>query len=269
MEINYTKVDEFLCKSENARRKIALLLDYDGTLSPIAPRPELATLPEDTRQVLERLSRRRDDLFVAIISGRAVSNVREMAGIEGITYGGNHGLEIQHADGTAYIHPLPGKDKENLAKAKKELQEQACHDGSWIEDKNVQLTFHYRQVPEEIRPVMVEKAKKIIAENGFKVGLAHCALECKPKVEWNKGNASLLILEKEFGTEWDKSVRAIFAGDDVTDEDAFRALEGKGLGIRIGDEKALSTAAGIVTPTTESFLQLLKYIEGKIEQGSG
>ena len=44
--------------------------------------------------------------------------------VKGITYGGNHGLEIQHADGTAYIHPLPGKDKENLAKAKKELQEQ-------------------------------------------------------------------------------------------------------------------------------------------------
>ena len=45
----------------------------------------------------------------------------------------------------------------------------ACHDGSWIEDKNVQLTFHYRQVPEKIRPVMVEKAEKIIAGNGFKV----------------------------------------------------------------------------------------------------
>ena len=78
------------------------------------------------RQVLERLSRRRDDFFVAIISGRAVSNVREMAGIEGITYGGNHGLEIQHADGMAYIHPLPEKDKENLTKVKKELQEQVC-----------------------------------------------------------------------------------------------------------------------------------------------
>ena len=41
-----------------------------------------------------------------------------------ITYAGNHGLEVQHADGTAYVHPLPEKDKENLAKVKKELQEQ-------------------------------------------------------------------------------------------------------------------------------------------------
>ena len=43
---------------------------------------------------------------------------------KGITYAGNHGLEVQHADGTAYVHPLPGKDKDNLAKVKKELQEQ-------------------------------------------------------------------------------------------------------------------------------------------------
>ena len=104
------KLDEFLRKSDNAKTRIALLLDYDGTLSPIAPRPEMATLPDETRSfsrkalsvyndgpkvptqlktffcmlrlVLERLSRRREEFFVAIISGRAVSNVKEMAGVE-------------------------------------------------------------------------------------------------------------------------------------------------------------------------------------------
>ena len=107
------KLDEFLRKSDNLRMRVALLLDYDGTLSPIAPRPEMATLPEETRDgksshvhldvlstsdglkvpdstnffcmlrlVLERLSRRREEFFVAIISGRAVSNVKEMASVE-------------------------------------------------------------------------------------------------------------------------------------------------------------------------------------------
>ena len=68
-------------------------------LSPIAPHPDLATIPEETKKVLERLANM-PDVFVGVISGRSVNNVREMVGIEGITYAGNHGLEIIHPDGT-------------------------------------------------------------------------------------------------------------------------------------------------------------------------
>ena len=83
---------------------LALLLDYDGTLSPIAPHPDLAIIPPETKSVLERLANM-PDVFVAIVSGRSVNNVKEMVGIEGITYAGNHGLEIIHPDGTKVSPP--------------------------------------------------------------------------------------------------------------------------------------------------------------------
>ena len=72
---------------------------------------------------------------------------------------------------------------------------------------------------------LIEKAKKIITAHGYKVGLAHCALECKPKVDWNKGRASFYILRKEFGVNWAQRLAVMFAGDDVTDEDAILALQ--------------------------------------------
>ena len=85
---------------------LALLLDYDGTLSPIVKHPDLAILPPETKKVLERLAQR-PDVFIAIVSGRGVDDVKSKVGIENITYAGNHGLEIHHSDGTKYVHPLP------------------------------------------------------------------------------------------------------------------------------------------------------------------
>ena len=99
------------------------MLDYDGTLSPIAQRPDLATLPPETRAVLERLANH-PDVFVAIISGRSQANVKEMVGIEGITYAGNHGMEILHRDGSSFVHPMPTEYQGKLDKLLKQLNEE-------------------------------------------------------------------------------------------------------------------------------------------------
>ena len=97
--LQFQDFEEYLAKYVGHDSILALLLDYDGTLSPIAPHPDLAVIPPETKKVLMRLARM-PDVFVAIISGRGVNNVKQMVGIEGITYAGNHGLEIIHPDGT-------------------------------------------------------------------------------------------------------------------------------------------------------------------------
>lgn len=103
--------------------KLALLLDYDGTLAPIATHPDLAILPLETRNVLQRLSNM-SDVYIAIISGRNVNNVKSMVGIEGITYAGNHGLEILHPDGSQFVHPMPAELEDKVASLMQMLQEQ-------------------------------------------------------------------------------------------------------------------------------------------------
>lgn len=117
-------VDDFdyLLNYIGYNHKLALLLDYDGTLAPIAPHPDLAVLPPETKNVIQRLSNH-SDVFVAVISGRNVENVKKMVGIEGITYAGNHGLEILHADGSKFVHPLPIQYEDKVSDLLKALQE--------------------------------------------------------------------------------------------------------------------------------------------------
>lgn len=109
--------------------KLALLLDYDGTLAPIATHPDLAILPLETKNVLQRLSNM-SDVYIAIISGRNVNNVKSMVGIEGITYAGNHGLEILHPDGSKFVHPMPAELEDKVASLMQTLQEQVREIGS-------------------------------------------------------------------------------------------------------------------------------------------
>lgn len=99
---------------------------------------------------------------------------------------------------------------------------QVCKDGAWVENKGALLTFHYRETPLEVRPELVAKAQQLIQSYGFKAGQAHCAIEAKPPVQWNKGRASIYILRTAFGLDWSERVRIIYAGDDVTDEDAMQ-----------------------------------------------
>lgn len=102
--------------------KLALLLEYDGTLAPIAPHPDLAVLPPETKSILQRLSNH-SDLYVVIVSGRSVENVKKMVGIENITYAGNHGLEILHPDGSKFVHPMPIQYESQVSDLLKALQD--------------------------------------------------------------------------------------------------------------------------------------------------
>lgn len=154
--------DCFLAEYIGGGDKLAILLDYDGTLAPIAPHPDMAIIPNETKRVLEHLANC-PDAYVAIISGtwllpilsqlrflsnsvagRGVNNVKSMVGIDNITYAGNHGLEIVHPDGTKFTHPMPTEFEGKISELVHRLQEVACSHGAWVENKGVILTYHYR-----------------------------------------------------------------------------------------------------------------------------
>lgn len=83
------------------------------------------------------------------------------------------------------------------------------------------MTFHYRETPGHLRPAMIEKARTLIEKYGFRATAAHCALEARPPVQWNKGRASIYILRTSFGVDWSERIKIIYVGDDLTDEDAM------------------------------------------------
>ena len=91
----------------------------------------MATIPPETKRLLERLSNH-PDVFIAVVSGRSVQDVKSMVGIEGITYAGNHGLEILHNDGSKFVHPMPDEHQEQLARMLKQLHEQVQIDSECI-----------------------------------------------------------------------------------------------------------------------------------------
>ncbi|MCL4116847.1 UNVERIFIED_CONTAM: hypothetical protein GTU68_064901, partial [Idotea baltica] len=252
---------QFLSNYVNESSKIALLLDYDGTLAPIASNPELAILPPETKRVLERLSSM-PEVNVAIISGRSVENVKKMVGINDITYAGNHGFEIQHPDGTLFVHPVPHEYEVQLETLRNKLKEH-CRDGAWVEDKGIVITFHFREVPKPKQRDIMEKATATFKEVGLKIHQSHMAYEARPSVTWDKGRAAIYILRTLFGVDWSDRISTIFAGDDKTDEDAMKALQGMAVTFRV-TAQTVRTAAMHRLPNTDAVLSMLKWVEKRL-----
>lgn len=100
---------------------------------------------------------------------------------------------------------------------------QYCSNGGWIEDKNISLTFHYRDMPVETHAKVITDLTKVISDLGYWPVPAHYAIEIKPPVHWTKGNAALLILNEAYGNNWQSdNVKPIFMGDDNSDEDVMK-----------------------------------------------
>lgn len=168
MSANADNYEEYLTNYLKNTNNLALLLDYDGTLTPIVAHPDLAKVPSETKAILDRLSRN-PNIFLAIISGRGVQNVKAMVGLQNIVYAGNHGLEVSYPDGTKYIHELPTDFNDKVTGLIAKLEEKVVRDGAWIENKGASLTFHFRAVPEDMQGDIEKQAQKIVEEANFKV----------------------------------------------------------------------------------------------------
>lgn len=210
-----------------------LFLDYDGTLTPIVQRPEAAVISDEMHAVLNDCASK---FKVAAVSGRDMDDLKSRINLENMIYAGSHGFRISGPEGLYMEHEKSEEILPKLDSMENRLY-QAYSDeieGVQIERKRYAIAIHYRNAREQDIPFIRNKVFETIENTeGFKIGEGKKILELKPDIDWHKGKAVLWILEKLGLTDPEKYV-PIYIGDDVTDEDAYEALKGRGIGIQVG-----------------------------------
>ena len=221
--------------------RAAVLLDVDGALAPIVPRPEDARVPDETRDELRRLHGRY--ALVACISGRAGDDARRIVGVSELVYVGNHGLELE-------------PDADAWAARLQEFLEDVHW--PWLENKQLSAALHFREAEDEQAAVAaLEDVAARARDAGFTTRFGRKVLELLPPLEANKGTAVRQLLD-ERGLD-----RALYAGDDTTDLDAFAALDGLEVAVRVAvtsDEgpAGLRANADVTVASPAELLALLR-----------
>jgi trehalose 6-phosphate phosphatase len=223
-----------------APKLAAILLDVDGTLAPIVARPDHARVPDDTRAEVSRLTRRYG--LVACISGRTGAGAKRLVGVDGARYVGVHGLELE-----PQAEEWRGR-----------IQSFASSVDWPLEDKGLTVSFHYRRAGNEEAAVeYLEGIAERARQEGLVPRFGRKVLEVRPPVRADKGTAVNHLLD-EAGLQ-----RALYAGDDTTDLDAFRALDGLEVAVRVAvwsDEapEELVRGADIVVSSPRELVALLQ-----------
>lgn len=257
---------EALAPLRNDPARGAILLDIDGTLSPIVDQPSEAHVSEGTRQLLIQISRRYG--VVACVSGRRASEARAMVAIGTISYLGSHGAELLRAGWTT---PVLDPGLQDWARRVQEFGARADtpdlrRHRVRLEDKGAIVAFHWRLAHDQsaARTALETVAERAVGE-GLQIHWGRKVLEIRPPVRIDKGAGITNLLE---GAD---STAALYVGDDVTDLDAFRSLrhladEGRlshvvRVGVRSeeGPEEIVSEA-DIVVDGTEGVRELLSLL---------
>jgi len=226
--------------------QILLLTDFDGTLSPIVGRPEEAVLPDDTRCAIEALAASQR-VGVAVVSGRALSDIKNKVGIHGITYAGNHGIEIE-GPWLKFVYPPAESLRPVIRRLYPRLGEVlAGFEGAFVEDKGLTLSVHYRLVREdrvsELKRVCEETVRGLRSEGKIRTTEGKKVYEIRPGVLWDKEDAIVLLLNAWTSSTGEGSGLTLFLGDDLSDEGGFKVVNTHGgISIFVG-ESGSNTAA--------------------------
>jgi trehalose-phosphatase len=212
------------------------ILDFDGTLAPIAGVPDAAVLAPATRAVLRTLAAH-PRARVVVLSGRSLRDLVARVAVRGVVYGGCHGLEIV-GRGLSFVHPRARAGLAAVAAARAALRRGLRRvPGALVEDKGLAVTAHYRRVPPSRRAEVFALVARVARTHpGLAVVAGKEVREFVPRIGWNKGRAARWIVARLTPT-LPRAARpplVLFAGDDVTDEDAFAALRGRGVTVRVG-----------------------------------
>jgi len=226
-----------------APAQTGIFLDFDGVLAPIVLHPDDAAAPEETRAELERLVGRYK--LVAVVSGRSGDDVRNRVAVDGITYVGSHGLELDPA-------------AEHWRAQIRDFASAAPWPVERTDLKGLSVAFHYRGVEDEAAALHeLELLAERATEEGLSPRFGRKVMEVLPPTGSNKGTAVHALIDNAGLTQ------ALVAGDDTTDIDSFRAVAGLAHAVRVavvGEESpsVLREEADIVVGSTDEFLELLR-----------
>jgi trehalose 6-phosphate phosphatase len=223
------------------------MFDFDGSLAPIEDHPDEAALPPATRTALEDL-RDAPDVRVGIVSGRGREDLRDRVDINGISYAGNHGLEL-HAGDERRTHPAAADARDDIEALSDELESRlSAVDGAFVEDKGVTASVHFRLVDDDGIPA-VERAVREAARDAddVRVTAGKRVLELRPDVDWHKGRAIRWLYDHHVPD--DEMWLPLYVGDDRTDEDAFDVLPESGLALKVGHEPPTIAGYRVADPT--------------------
>lgn len=214
-----------------AGRRLSIFLDYDGTLTPIVERPELALLSASTRDAVQALA---SYATIVILSGRDLEDVHARVGVDGIIYAGSHGFDIIGPGGLrkrVATDFLPGLDS-----AEKELRTKIADiSGVLIERKRFSIAVHYRQVNQNHLEAVTRATTEVATRySELRILPGKKVYEVQPNVGWNKGRAAIWLIEK-LGLDQAGGL-LLYIGDDQTDEEAFRALGQSGTSVIVTDQ---------------------------------
>jgi trehalose-phosphatase len=222
---------------QRAGRRLVLLCDFDGTLVDFQPDPAAVWLPEGRRRLLERFLDP-PALHLAIVSGRRMADVRERTGLRETAYfAGLHGLEIE-GGGERFVHPQVAEARALVRGISSMLGARiADQPGAFLEDKELSVAVHYRQSPAQAHPAIEAAFEQVtrpaIESQRLRVMRGSFVLELLPNIPWNKGDAVRWIVERV--QRGGAPAFPVYVGDDVTDEDALREVEDRGVGIAASD----------------------------------
>ena len=228
--------------------RVLIAADFDGTLCPIENQPGDVRVASSMVETLRRATACKR-LTMAVISGRALSDVRGRLPLD-IIFAGNHGLEIA-GGGLNFEHETARQLRFAIAGACEALTGlQRQWPAVWIEDKGLSATLHFRKVEPRSDYSLLFDARRCLRAFGPQLALrvGKRALEVRPKVQWDKGNALKYIRERKGPFK-----ATICIGDDRTDESMFR-VNGDHLNIRIGDAKPTGATDYLANPDEVSIL---------------
>ena len=224
-------------------RQPAVFYDFDGTLSEIVEDPDSARLFDGAADALTSLSAA---CPVAILSGRDLADVRQRVGLPGLWYAGSHGFELTGPDGTHHQNSEAAASIPVLAGAAADLADQLGHiPGVVVEHKRFGVAAHYRNAARDRVGEVAAAVRTAGQRTALRVTTGREVIELRPNIDWDKGKTLHWVLDYIRDNEAAGPLLPIYLGDDITDEDAFDAVDDDGIAIlvRHSDDGDRATAA--------------------------